>query len=514
MDKNVILTAKDLSKTFSNASQQQHVLKNLNLDIYRRDFTVIMGNSGSGKSTLLYALSGMDRPSLGTITYKGTGAETEISKFTNDQLAKFRRNHCGFVFQQNYLNDSMSALDNVMVSGLLLTKDRKALAARAQSLLEKVEIGKDDWNKFSAQMSGGMQQRVAVVRGVINKPEILFADEPTGALNSQNTNNVLEILSGLNNEGQSIVMVTHTVRAAERQRLINKGQMETNGAGFTSVDLEKAVTDRYKELIAPFGAANPEVNYLNYLSVCWDNMKGGASFLPMIICAIIMLFAVIIMVIAMIIITFSIRNFIHRSMKDTGALEAGGYTVRELRGALTVQIASAALAGSLTGVLLGVATFGVFGRMVSGVLGLSWNQPVNILTALVTVAALTGLMILVVIFVEALIIRAKIIREWRGMGISKALGMTSGGLIVQIMLSNIPAIATGIIAGILLAPMSGSRLTIAILSLFGIEKIPFHIPAGYMVFTGAAILAVALATAGLLGLRVRRINPVEMITEE
>ncbi len=216
MDKNVILTAKDLSKTFSNASQQQHVLKNLNLDIYRGDFTVIMGNSGSGKSTLLYALSGMDRPSLGTITYKGTGAETEISKFTNDQLAKFRRNHCGFVFQQNYLNDSMSALDNVMVSGLLLTKDRKALAARAQGLLEKVEIGKDDWNKFPAQMSGGMQQRVAVVRGVINKPEILFADEPTGALNSQNTNNVLEILSGLNNEGQSIVMVTHTVRAAER----------------------------------------------------------------------------------------------------------------------------------------------------------------------------------------------------------------------------------------------------------------------------------------------------------
>lgn len=154
MDKNVILTAKDLSKTFSNASQQQHVLKNLNLDIYRGDFTVIMGNSGSGKSTLLYALSGMDRPSLGTITYKGTGAETEISKFTNDQLAKFRRNHCGFVFQQNYLNDSMSALDNVMVSGLLLTTDRKALAARAQSLLEKVEIGKDDWNKFPAQMSG------------------------------------------------------------------------------------------------------------------------------------------------------------------------------------------------------------------------------------------------------------------------------------------------------------------------------------------------------------------------
>jgi putative ABC transport system ATP-binding protein len=159
----------------------------------------------------------MDRPSLGTITYRsGDGKETEISKFTNDRLAKFRRNHCGFVFQQNYLNDSMSALDNVMVSGLLLTKDRKALAGRAKQLLEKVEIGEQDLNKFPAQLSGGMQQRVAVVRGVINRPEILFADEPTGALNSQNTTNVLEILSDLNSEGQSIVMVTHDLKTALR----------------------------------------------------------------------------------------------------------------------------------------------------------------------------------------------------------------------------------------------------------------------------------------------------------
>ena len=122
--------------------------------------------------------------------------------------------------------------------------------------------------------------------------------------------------------------------------------------------------------------------------------------------------------------------------------------------------------------------------------------------------------ILVVIFVEALIIRAKIIREWRGMGISKAMGATSRELIIQIMLSNIPAIAIGVLAGIALSPWAGSRLTIAILSIFGIEKLPFHIPAGHMAFTGMAILAVALATAGLLGLKVRKINPAQMITEE
>ena len=223
-DKRKILTAKDLSKTFSNGSVQQHVLKNLNLSIYKGDFTVIMGNSGSGRSTLLYALSGMDRPSMGTITYytdKLNGdnkeiEETEISTFNNDKLAMFRRDHVGFVFQQNYLNDSMSALDNVMVCGLLKSTDRKSLAEKAKRLLHNVEIEEQDYRKFPTQLSGGQQQRIAVVRGVINSPEVLFADEPTGALNSQNTENVLNIMSDLNNEGQSIVMVTHTIKAAER----------------------------------------------------------------------------------------------------------------------------------------------------------------------------------------------------------------------------------------------------------------------------------------------------------
>ncbi|MBR6257260.1 MAG: ABC transporter ATP-binding protein [Lachnospiraceae bacterium] len=219
-NKQTVIQVKDLSKTFSNGSIQQHVLKNLNLSIYKGDFTVIMGNSGSGKSTLLYSVSGMDRPSLGTVTYYTADGdktkETEISKYNNDKLAMFRRNHVGFVFQQNYLNDSMSALDNIMVCGLLKHSNRKELAAKAKELLKRVEIEENDWNKFPTQMSGGQQQRVAVVRGVINSPEVLFADEPTGALNSQNTENVLNILSGLNDEGQSIVMVTHTIKAAER----------------------------------------------------------------------------------------------------------------------------------------------------------------------------------------------------------------------------------------------------------------------------------------------------------
>lgn len=209
-----ILNAKDLCKTFSNGSIQQHVLKNLNLEIEEGDFVVIMGNSGSGKSTLLYALSGMDRPTFGSICYQGE----EISKYSSDRLAVFRREHCGFVFQQNYLNETMSILDNILVSGLLLNKKQKKreLAERARELLRSVGLEEGDFTKFPAQLSGGGQQRAAIVRGIINRPQILFADEPTGALNSKNTELVLDVLTELNRQGQTTVMVTHDMRSARR----------------------------------------------------------------------------------------------------------------------------------------------------------------------------------------------------------------------------------------------------------------------------------------------------------
>ena len=207
-----ILTAKDLCKTFSNESVQQHVLKNLNLSVEKGDFTVIMGNSGSGKSTLLYALSGMDRPTLGSVSYQGE----EISHLNNDALAVFRRKHCGFVFQQNYLNDTMSVLDNIIVCGLLVGENRRAAAKRAKELLRQVGVEEQSFHKFPTQLSGGEQQRVAVVRGIINEPGILFADEPTGALNSQNAEHVLNLFTELHRKGQSIVMVTHDMKSARR----------------------------------------------------------------------------------------------------------------------------------------------------------------------------------------------------------------------------------------------------------------------------------------------------------
>ena len=210
--KEILLKTEKLSKSFSNGGSMQHVLKNIDLELYKGDFTVIMGASGAGKSTLLYALSGMDTPTLGTITFGGR----VISDLSQDGLAVFRREHCGFVFQQIYLIDGMSVMDNVLSAGLLVSRDKKALVRRAKELFAAVGISEEIQRKFPTQISGGEAQRVGIVRALINSPEILFADEPTGALNSQTGLDVLDTLTRFNERGQSVVMVTHDMRSARR----------------------------------------------------------------------------------------------------------------------------------------------------------------------------------------------------------------------------------------------------------------------------------------------------------
>jgi len=207
-----ILSTQKLCKTFSSGGLQQHVLKNLDMEIYEKDFTVIMGPSGAGKSTLLYALSGMDKPTLGSISFSGH----EISKLSNDELAVFRRDNCGFVFQQMYLLDNMSILDNVLACGFLVSKDRNAVIARAKKLLQQLGLDEAAWRKFPLQVSGGEAQRVSIARALVNNPHVVFADEPTGALNSTYGKAVLDALTEVNEQGQSIVMVTHDLRSAQR----------------------------------------------------------------------------------------------------------------------------------------------------------------------------------------------------------------------------------------------------------------------------------------------------------
>lgn len=210
--KNIILNTKSLCKNFRSGTQEQQVLKNLNIDIYENDFTVIMGASGAGKSTLLYALSGMDRVSSGSVKF----FDNAIESLNPDKLAVFRRQNCGFVFQQMFLLDNMSILDNILVCGLLSNKDKKAIINYAKELLEKVGLTETIWMKFPAQLSGGENQRAAIVRALINKPRVIFADEPTGALNSASGKAVLDVLSSVNNDGQNVIMVTHDMNSARR----------------------------------------------------------------------------------------------------------------------------------------------------------------------------------------------------------------------------------------------------------------------------------------------------------
>ncbi len=207
-----VLRTEKLCKSFSNGAVQQHVIKNLDLEIMEGDFTIIMGASGSGKSTLLYALSGMDKPTLGKVFF----GDTEIQDYTNDQLAVFRRKNCGFVFQNIYLLENQNVLDNVLTGAFAVQKNSPALIKRVKELLAKVGLTEEMQKKYPNQLSGGEAQRVGIVRAVINEPKILFADEPTGSLDSASGRDVLDIFTGVHENGQSIVMVTHDIRTALR----------------------------------------------------------------------------------------------------------------------------------------------------------------------------------------------------------------------------------------------------------------------------------------------------------
>lgn len=210
--KQAILSAKDLCKSFAHNGGQVHVLSHVELDLYEGEFTVIMGASGSGKSTLLYALSGMDRATAGEVIYGGR----DIVKMKERDLAKLRHTDFGFIFQQMHLVSNLSLFENIAVPGYL-NKSRTVgeVKSRAEELMDKMSVSHIGTH-LPSQVSGGEQQRCAVARAVINSPKMLFADEPTGALNRRNIIDVLDLLTELNREGQGVLMVTHDLKAALR----------------------------------------------------------------------------------------------------------------------------------------------------------------------------------------------------------------------------------------------------------------------------------------------------------
>jgi putative ABC transport system ATP-binding protein len=215
---NNILEVRDINKKVELGKDNElHILKDVNLDIVEGEFVSVMGPSGSGKSTLLYNVSGMDRITSGSVKFKGR----EIGSLKEEELAKLRLETMGFIFQDINLLKNLSLIDNVMFPALVSKDaDKSAVFQKAKKLLEMTGIEKLADNNIT-QASGGQLQRVAICRALINNPNIIFGDEPTGALDSKSAAEIMSILAEINKKGTTILLVTHDAKvAAKTERVV------------------------------------------------------------------------------------------------------------------------------------------------------------------------------------------------------------------------------------------------------------------------------------------------------
>ena len=208
---NKLISVKNITKDYQSGDVVTHVLKGVSFDINDGEFVSIMGSSGSGKSTLMYVLGFLDKYTNGKYYFEGQ----DTAKLDDDKLAEFRNEKVGFIFQSYNLLQRTSVLDNVLLpTTYLLGCDAKKAEAEAVKLLKRVGLGHRMEHKPN-QLSGGEQQRVAIVRALINNPHLVLADEPTGNLDSKSGEEIMDILQDLNNEGKTIIMVTHEQYTAE-----------------------------------------------------------------------------------------------------------------------------------------------------------------------------------------------------------------------------------------------------------------------------------------------------------
>lgn len=218
-----IIEAIALTKNFGQKNQYS-VLKNINLKIYKGEFIAITGASGSGKSTLLNILSGLDSPSSGEIRYHGK----TISSFSDNALSNFRNQTIGFIFQSYNLQPFLSVYDNIAIPAYLKNSKRAQIESKVDSLLKIMGL-EDKRDHQISELSGGQCQRVAIARALINDPSVIFADEPTGNLDSQNTENIISILRHINqNFHITIILVTHEAsiaNLADRLLTIKDGEL-------------------------------------------------------------------------------------------------------------------------------------------------------------------------------------------------------------------------------------------------------------------------------------------------
>ena len=245
MDMETILNVKDLCKTYIVNKRQNNVLKNVSFSVEKGEMVAVMGSSGSGKSTLLYTVSGMDKMTAGSVIFCGK----DMNGLNENELAKLRLDEMGFIFQQMFMMKNLSVLDNIILPAVKSEKNsepRSKTAERGRSLMKKLgieDIADNDIN----EVSGGQLQRACICRSMINAPGMIFADEPTGALNRTASEEVMEELCKLNAEGTTIMCVTHDAKVAAkctRVLFIIDGSI----GGELSLDREKPLRDREREL--------------------------------------------------------------------------------------------------------------------------------------------------------------------------------------------------------------------------------------------------------------------------
>ena len=242
---NTILEVKDLCKTYIVNKRQNNVLRNISFTVNEGEMIAVMGPSGSGKSTLLYTVSGMDKMTAGDVFFCGRN----MSGLSENELAKMRLDDMGFIFQQMYMMKNLSVLDNIILPAVKSDKireSRKSTVQRGQDLMRKlgiIEIMDNDIN----EVSGGQLQRACICRSIINNPRMMFADEPTGALNRTSSEEVMNELTKLNNDGTTIMLVTHDAKvAAKCTRVLFL--VDGNIKGEYNINRDRTLRDRERDL--------------------------------------------------------------------------------------------------------------------------------------------------------------------------------------------------------------------------------------------------------------------------
>lgn len=213
----MLLEVKNLKKVYTNkfGGNSTEALKNVNFSVAEEEYVAIMGESGSGKTTLLNILATFDKATSGEVTLKGI----KLDNLKDKDLATFRRNNLGFVFQDFSLLDNFNVRDNIALPLVLANKNAKEIYRKTEEIAKPLGIG-NLLEKYPYQISGGQKQRVAVARAIITNPSLILADEPTGALDSKSTDQLLDVFDNINRAGHTIIMVTHSVKTASRAKRV------------------------------------------------------------------------------------------------------------------------------------------------------------------------------------------------------------------------------------------------------------------------------------------------------